>query len=87
LCPAVENAADIERVIVAFAGGATWPSRGNVIGATQLIVEVGPKPLELAHELAPTATLVALLVNPNNPSAENSLVAALHSLKQKRVLP
>jgi putative ABC transport system substrate-binding protein len=60
---------------------------GNVTGATQLIVEVGPKPLELAHELAPTATLVALLVNPNNPSAENSLVAALHSLKQKRVLP
>src|SRR5882757_1630687 len=43
---------------------------GNVTGATQLNVEVGPKRLELAHELAPTATLVALLVNPNNPSAE-----------------
>jgi putative ABC transport system substrate-binding protein len=43
---------------------------GNVTGATQLNLEVGPKRLELAHELAPTATLVALLVNPNNPSAE-----------------
>jgi ABC-type uncharacterized transport system substrate-binding protein len=43
---------------------------GNVTGATQMNVEVGPKRLELAHELAPTAKLVALLVNPNNPSAE-----------------
>ena len=29
---------------------------GNVTGATQLSVEVGPKRLELAHELIPTAT-------------------------------
>ena len=54
---------------------------GNVTGVTQLNVEVAPKRLELAHELLPTATLVALLVNPNNPSAEtvtrNSQAAAL----------
>ena len=43
---------------------------GNVTGVTQLNVELGPKLLELAHELVPTATLVALLVNPSNPSAE-----------------
>src|SRR5438445_6806897 len=43
---------------------------GNVTGVTQLNVEVAPKRLELAHELFPTATLVALLINPNNPSAE-----------------
>ena len=43
---------------------------GNVTGATQLSVEVGPKRLELANELIPTATAVALLVNPTNPSAD-----------------
>jgi ABC-type uncharacterized transport system substrate-binding protein len=43
---------------------------GNVTGATQLSVEVGPKRLELAHELIPTATAVALLVNPTNPTAD-----------------
>ena len=41
---------------------------GNVTGVTQLGVEVGPKRLELLHELLPTATVVALLVNPTNPT-------------------
>src|SRR5262245_25700842 len=43
---------------------------GNVTGATQLSVEVGPKRLELARELFPGATTFALLVNPTNPVAE-----------------
>jgi putative ABC transport system substrate-binding protein len=43
---------------------------GNVTGVTQLNVEVGPKRLELAHELIPAATVIALLVNPTNPLAE-----------------
>jgi putative ABC transport system substrate-binding protein len=43
---------------------------GNVTGVTQLNVEVGPKRLELAHELIPAATVIALLVNPTNPVAE-----------------
>jgi putative ABC transport system substrate-binding protein len=43
---------------------------GNVTGVTQLNVEVGPKRLELAHELIPAATIVALLVNPTNPQAD-----------------
>src|SRR5262245_62721006 len=42
---------------------------GNVTGATQLSVEVGPKRLELARELFPGATTFALLVNPANPVA------------------
>ena len=42
---------------------------GNVTGSTQLSVEVGPKRLELARELFPGATTVALLVNPANPVA------------------
>ena len=44
---------------------------GNVTGATQLNVEVAPKRLELLHELVPTATTAAFLVNPTNPTAEN----------------
>ena len=42
---------------------------GNVTGATQLNVEIGPKRLELVRELIPTATIVGLLVNPTNPAA------------------
>jgi putative ABC transport system substrate-binding protein len=42
---------------------------GNVTGVTQLNVELSPKRLELARELMPDATAMALLVNPLNPSA------------------
>jgi putative tryptophan/tyrosine transport system substrate-binding protein len=43
---------------------------GNTTGATQLNVEVATKQPELLHELVPTATIIALLVNPRSPSAE-----------------
>jgi ABC-type uncharacterized transport system substrate-binding protein len=43
---------------------------GNVTGVTSLNVEVGPKRLELLHELAPAVNIVGLLVNPNNPNAQ-----------------
>jgi putative tryptophan/tyrosine transport system substrate-binding protein len=39
---------------------------GNITGVTVLAVELGPKRLELLHELVPTATTIALLVNPTN---------------------
>jgi putative ABC transport system substrate-binding protein len=42
---------------------------GNVTGATSLNVEVGPKRLELIHELVPAARIIGLLVNPTNPSS------------------
>ena len=42
----------------------------NVTGVAGLNVEVGPKRLELLHEMRPTADTVALLVNPTNPNAE-----------------
>ena len=41
---------------------------GNVTGVTQANVEVAPKRLELLHELVPTASVVALLVNPAEPA-------------------
>jgi putative tryptophan/tyrosine transport system substrate-binding protein len=39
---------------------------GNITGVTSLNVELGPKRLELLHELVPTATIIALLVNPTS---------------------
>jgi len=40
---------------------------GNLTGVTGWNVAVGPKRLELLHELIPTATVMALLVNPTSP--------------------
>jgi len=39
---------------------------GNITGVTNLLVEVGPKRLELLHELLPTTKVMALLVNPDD---------------------
>jgi putative tryptophan/tyrosine transport system substrate-binding protein len=41
---------------------------GNVTGVTNLNIEVTPKRLELLHEVIPTATTFALLINPSNPT-------------------
>jgi putative tryptophan/tyrosine transport system substrate-binding protein len=43
---------------------------GNATGVTTMNVELGPKRLELLHQLLPAATIMALLVNPTNPNAE-----------------
>jgi putative tryptophan/tyrosine transport system substrate-binding protein len=43
---------------------------GNITGVTYLNVEVAPKLLELLHEVIPTATTMAALVNPTNPNAD-----------------
>jgi putative tryptophan/tyrosine transport system substrate-binding protein len=43
---------------------------GNLTGVSILDVEIGPKRLELLHELIPAATVMALLVNPASPAAE-----------------
>ena len=41
---------------------------GNLTGATTLTLEVGPKRLELLHQMVPSATAIALLVNPTSPN-------------------
>ena len=41
---------------------------GNVTGVTTMGAELGPKQLELLRELAPAASVIALLLNPNNSS-------------------
>jgi putative ABC transport system substrate-binding protein len=56
-------------VELGFVASLARPGR-NITGVTQLNVEVAPKRLELMHELVPTATIMAVLVNPAYPSAE-----------------
>jgi putative ABC transport system substrate-binding protein len=41
---------------------------GNITGVTSLNLEVGPKRLEVMHELVPTVTTMALLINPTRPT-------------------
>ena len=43
---------------------------GNLTGFSNLFVELHPKRLELLSELIPQARVIALLVNPDGPSAE-----------------
>jgi putative ABC transport system substrate-binding protein len=40
----------------------------NLTGVTNLNVEIGPKRLELLHELVPAATTVTVLVDPTSPT-------------------
>ena len=56
----------------------------NLTGVSNLNVELGPKRLELLHELVPTATSMAFIVNPSNTNAEpqtRELQAAARSRK------
>jgi putative tryptophan/tyrosine transport system substrate-binding protein len=63
---------------------------GNITGVSSLQVEVGPKLIELLHELAPQATNIALLANaaagdpfppPDMLAAAQSLGLTLHPLR------
>jgi putative tryptophan/tyrosine transport system substrate-binding protein len=57
---------------------------GNITGVTGWNVTVGPKRLELLHEVVPTATSIALLVNPTSPDLADADLkeqqAAAHTL-------
>jgi putative tryptophan/tyrosine transport system substrate-binding protein len=48
----------------------------NLTGVTTLNTDVGPKRLEVLHELVPTAAKIGVLVNPTGPSAK-ALLAEL----------
>jgi len=47
---------------------------GHATGVTQLTQEVAPKLLELLHELLPAARVMALLVNPTDPTLAETTV-------------
>ena len=46
---------------------------GNITGVSTYNLEVGTKELEFLHELVPKVSVIAMLVNPNNPSAASQL--------------
>ncbi len=46
---------------------------GNLTGVAFMFTRLGPKNLEILHELVPNAVVVGVLVNPNNPNAEPQL--------------
>jgi putative tryptophan/tyrosine transport system substrate-binding protein len=48
---------------------------GNLTGVTNLLSALGPKQLELLHELLPGLTRVAWLVNPSNPNSQMDALA------------
>jgi len=52
---------------------------GNLTGVTNLNVKVGPKRLELLRELVPSATVIAVLVNPTSPAIAEPFVRGLQA--------
>jgi putative ABC transport system substrate-binding protein len=58
---------------------------GNLTGVSNLNAELGPKSLELLHELLPAATTIGVLVNPNLPGVD-SLARDIHAAAGTRRL-
>jgi len=58
---------------------------GNITGATQLNVEIGPKRLKLLHELLPMESVIGLLFNPKNVVAQPELDSALSAARTLRL--
>jgi putative ABC transport system substrate-binding protein len=52
---------------------------GNITGVTSLNLEMGPKRLELLHNVIPAATLVGLLINPTNPRLAETNIKSIQS--------
>jgi ABC-type uncharacterized transport system substrate-binding protein len=52
---------------------------GNLTGVVTLNVEVAAKRLELLHELVPTATIIAALVNPTTPVLAETMTRDLQA--------
>ena len=69
----------VDPVDAGFVASLSHPG-GNLTGATNLSIALGPKRLELLHDTIPSARIVALLVDPTNSVSEtetrNTQVAA-----------
>jgi putative tryptophan/tyrosine transport system substrate-binding protein len=58
----------------------------NLTGATTLTLEVGPKWLQLLHEMVPNATSLALLINPTSPNLAETQSRDLQTAARSRGL-
>ena len=58
----------------------------NVTGVTTLNLEIGPKRLELLHNVIPSATVFGLLINPTNPSIAETNIKSIQSAAKSFVL-
>jgi putative tryptophan/tyrosine transport system substrate-binding protein len=70
----------VDPVAVGLVGSLSHPS-GNLTGVTSLNVEVGPKRFELLRQLRPAASVVALLVNPNNPNSQTVITESRRAVR------
>jgi putative tryptophan/tyrosine transport system substrate-binding protein len=52
---------------------------GNLTGVTNLTIEIGPKRLELLHELMPAASIIVVLVNPSAPALTEQFIHDLQA--------
>ena len=64
-------------IAIGLVGSLARPG-GNITGFTSMGVELGPKQLEVVHELVP-GVAVALLVNPTNPANAGPLLQAVQT--------
>jgi ABC-type uncharacterized transport system substrate-binding protein len=58
---------------------------GNITGITNIIAELAGKRLELLKEIVPTASRIAVLMNPDNPNAAPQMRSAEEGARRLRV--
>ena len=68
----------IDPVEAGFVASLSRPG-SNLTGVTNLNVDIGPKRLELLHELLPTAAIVAVLVDPTSPTLSEAFLRDLET--------
>ena len=78
----IDFAVAVDPVAIGLVASLDRPG-GNVTGVTNLNVEIGPKRLELLHELLPSVTTVAVLVNPANPVLAEPFVHGLQDAARR----
>jgi ABC-type uncharacterized transport system substrate-binding protein len=59
----------------------------NLTGATTLTLEVAPKWVQFLHEMVPTATSLAVLINPTSPNLAETQSRDLQTAARNRGLP
>jgi putative ABC transport system substrate-binding protein len=59
---------------------------GNVTGATSISTELGPKQLELLHEVVPDVGRIGLLMNPGNRAAAEPMIAIIQAAGRRLAL-